>query len=631
MTKRDNESRIARNLWLVAGLAAAPNAFAQTASIQTLGHVPGLTQNSTAGRMSGDGSTIIGCTFNSNLSAYEGFVWRDGILTPMGDLPGGGRRTFPNDLNYDGSVVVGFADETGCEPNQFRYIGAQAFKWTAASGITKANSAIPTLACNACQVPYLEFVELTISGDGTTVYSNVGLAPCVGGGQWSYLVLPAYERLDVAGVWGFDTEVVDIADESSVGVGGYYDQNLTVSVAARWNLSANTRTTMPELPGGTNNSLALRTTPDGSMAVGYGTSASGLEAALWQTPTTVLGLGDLPGGGFTSVATGISRNGKLVCGYGTTVPGYEGFIWNATQGMRRTQDVLAAEGVSLPEGVMRVEATYNLTIVGNMAKIVGYGPRANGNYEALLVQLPCVKITQQPSDVNLFEGGTATFTTAGASGEIVSGASLTYQWRRNGVALSDGGAVSGVTTGTLTINPAVPENGGLYDCVVSNYGGELASTGATLTVGRCPAVTKEPQAVSICMGGTAGFHVAAIGSDVSYRWLKDDVELADGPTGSGSSVTGSATDTLSVSVVGPSDIGQYRCAVSNGCGSVASADAGLAICAADFDCDGFLTGIDYDVYVAAFEAGEMSADFDGDEFLTGIDFDLYVQAFESGC
>jgi hypothetical protein len=58
---------------------------------------------------------------------------------------------------------------------------------------------------------------------------------------------------------------------------------------------------------------------------------------------------------------------------------------------------------------------------------------------------------------------------------------------------------------------------------------------------------------------------------------------------------------------------------------------GTPACAADFDCDGFLTGIDYDLYVAAFEAGEMTADFDGDRFITGIDFDLYVAAFEAGC
>lgn len=51
----------------------------------------------------------------------------------------------------------------------------------------------------------------------------------------------------------------------------------------------------------------------------------------------------------------------------------------------------------------------------------------------------------------------------------------------------------------------------------------------------------------------------------------------------------------------------------------------------DFDGDGFVTGVDYDLFVQAFEAGETSADFNGDGFITGVDFDLYVQAFEQGC
>jgi hypothetical protein len=54
-------------------------------------------------------------------------------------------------------------------------------------------------------------------------------------------------------------------------------------------------------------------------------------------------------------------------------------------------------------------------------------------------------------------------------------------------------------------------------------------------------------------------------------------------------------------------------------------------CPSDFDEDGFVTGVDFDLYVQAFEAGDMSADFDGDGFITGIDFDLFVQAFEAGC
>ena len=54
-------------------------------------------------------------------------------------------------------------------------------------------------------------------------------------------------------------------------------------------------------------------------------------------------------------------------------------------------------------------------------------------------------------------------------------------------------------------------------------------------------------------------------------------------------------------------------------------------CRVDFDHDGFVTGIDFDLFTYAFEAGDPGADFDADGFITGIDFDLFVYAFEAGC
>ncbi len=55
------------------------------------------------------------------------------------------------------------------------------------------------------------------------------------------------------------------------------------------------------------------------------------------------------------------------------------------------------------------------------------------------------------------------------------------------------------------------------------------------------------------------------------------------------------------------------------------------LCPSDFDGDGFVTGEDFDGYVAVFEAGDPLADFDHDGFVTGEDFDAFVAAFESGC
>jgi len=84
-------------------------------------------------------------------------------------------------------------------------------------------------------------------------------------------------------------------------------------------------------------------------------------------------------------------------------------------------------------------------------------------------------------------GSPAMFTIAATS--PAGGGTLTYQWRMNGVNLSDGGAVSGALTATLTIAPAAgADNAASFDCIVSNACGSTRSDPAGLGVTPdCPA------------------------------------------------------------------------------------------------------------------------------------------------
>jgi hypothetical protein len=74
----------------------------------------------------------------------------------------------------------------------------------------------------------------------------------------------------------------------------------------------------------------------------------------------------------------------------------------------------------------------------------------------------------------------------GAPVEISTAASgsgdLTYQWRKGGVPLSDGGPISGSQTATLTINPVSFTDAGSYDVVVSDGCDSATSNAASLTV-----------------------------------------------------------------------------------------------------------------------------------------------------
>ena len=105
-------------------------------------------------------------------------------------------------------------------------------------------------------------------------------------------------------------------------------------------------------------------------------------------------------------------------------------------------------------------------------------------------------------------------------------------------------------------------------------------------------------------------------------------------TGLAFSVAGETTGALEVSTIvlgaHPNAL-RFRAGVSNACGTVTSNAAALTVCPADADCDGFVTGDDFQLFVEWFEIGDIRADFDGDGFLSGDDFELYVTAFEAGC
>src|SRR4051812_4510872 len=81
-------------------------------------------------------------------------------------------------------------------------------------------------------------------------------------------------------------------------------------------------------------------------------------------------------------------------------------------------------------------------------------------------------ISQQPANVSLVEGGSATFSIA-----LVHMIGASFQWRRNGTNIPDA-TNSSVTLSGLTLS----DNGGLFSCSVVNAYGSTNSANALLTV-----------------------------------------------------------------------------------------------------------------------------------------------------
>jgi len=129
-------------------------------------------------------------------------------------------------------------------------------------------------------------------------------------------------------------------------------------------------------------------------------------------------------------------------------------------------------------------------------------------------------IVQQPQSVTVFPGGYA-FLRVEAIGSPI----LTYQWRRNGV------AVSGATTAALYVSDiAAADSGVSYTVTVSNAFGSVTSEAAVLTVNlvpQAPTILSQPLAKTVNVGATATFDVFAQsnGGTLSFQWLRNGAPI----------------------------------------------------------------------------------------------------------
>lgn len=92
----------------------------------------------------------------------------------------------------------------------------------------------------------------------------------------------------------------------------------------------------------------------------------------------------------------------------------------------------------------------------------------------------CPVFFKQPSCVASCDGSNATFSTDAGGSELIQ--QLTFQWRRNGQNLIDGGNVIGATSPSLSLSGVLLADAGQYDCVVTNGCGSATSNAVTLAV-----------------------------------------------------------------------------------------------------------------------------------------------------
>lgn len=163
-------------------------------------------------------------------------------------------------------------------------------------------------------------------------------------------------------------------------------------------------------------------------------------------------------------------------------------------------------------------------------------------------RVPVVKT--QPKGIVACAGGSTTLVAE------FDGTGLSYQW------FKDGQPLAGQTANALVLSSIKATSSGRY-VVVATGTCDLKSASDTVSVSVIskPAITKQPQAVTLTVGERLNLSIE--GTDVqSVQWYKNDLAIKD-----------ATTTTYTVASVVKSNAGYYSARIVNSCGAVVSGAA----------------------------------------------------------
>jgi hypothetical protein len=213
--------------------------------------------------------------------------------------------------------------------------------------------------------------------------------------------------------------------------------------------------------------------------------------------------------------------------------------------------------------------SYTVTVIGTAGAVV-----RNRVLTFTITSGAGPAITAQPVNDITCVGDNASFS--------VTSAATGYQWQVNtgsGFAnISNTGVYSGATTNTLTITGATAIlNTYQYRVIASIQCGSTTSNAATLTVNTAPAVTTNPQGITLCAGSNHTFTSAATGSGLTYQWeVSTDGGGVYAPVTNAGVYSGALTNSLTITGI-PVGLNnnRYRVVVSGACTPAATSTAAI--------------------------------------------------------
>lgn len=167
----------------------------------------------------------------------------------------------------------------------------------------------------------------------------------------------------------------------------------------------------------------------------------------------------------------------------------------------------------------------------------------------------------KPAAVEALVGESISLSATGVGTSAVS-----YQWFKDAAPLSDGGDISGSSSGNLMIANAGAGDAGIYRVELTNMSGTL-SADAAVAVFDAPAILGQPGGGTFFVGGSVELQVRVLGTaPMTYVWTKD-----------GNPIAGADGTSLVLADLGKSDGGVYQFMATNASGSATSAEAVVSV------------------------------------------------------
>lgn len=158
---------------------------------------------------------------------------------------------------------------------------------------------------------------------------------------------------------------------------------------------------------------------------------------------------------------------------------------------------------------------------------------------------------------------------------------------------------------------------------------------ATIVLAGPPLILESPRDAIGCAGtDPATLKVYAEGAS-AYRWRRNGVPIFNGPTPTGSIISGAGTATLSISPVTSGDAATYTCLVTGACGQTLSDPAVLTVpCCPDVNHDGAVDQGDVDYLINLVAGGGnpsgIDPDFNADGNIDQADIDALIDVVAGG-